>query len=117
QKILELMIDEVEDYAIYLLDKDGFIKSWNQGAEKIKQYKSEEIIGSHFSIFYTEKAKEKNIPANILSEAKSKGRATNSGWRIRKDGSKFWADVTITHIINEETSETIGFTKITRDLT
>ena len=110
------MIAEVQDYAIILLSVDGTIENWNAGAEKIKGYKSEEIIGKNFQIFYMQEDRDKGLPLHLLSVAKETGRATHEGWRIRKDGTKFWGSITITALHNKA-GEIIGFSKVTRDLT
>lgn len=112
----QLLVENVLDYAIFLLDKDGKIDSWNKGAEKLKGYKKHEIIGKHFSIFYTEQDKKKNKPAINLAESLHKNRVEDEGWRVRKDGSKFWADVVITPLFDEQGRHR-GFAKVTRDLT
>jgi PAS domain S-box-containing protein len=114
--LLLRMMDEVEGYAIILLDKDGFIKTWNKGAEKIKGYTAKEIIGQHFSIFYTLQDREKLVPEAILADAAAKGQFYTENWRLRKDGSEFWGSVTIKTIRNEQ-GRLEGFAKITRDLT
>ena len=110
------MVSEVQDYVIILLDREGVIQNWNLGVEKIKGYKAGEIIGKHFSIFYTEEDRKKGTPQYLLTEAILKGRALHEGWRLRKDGSVFWGSVLITALHND-TGELIGFTKVTRDLT
>jgi len=110
------MIAEVQDYAIILLDENGNIQNWNVGAEKIKGYKSEEIIGKHFSIFYPKKDQENNLPRKLLQVAREKGKAVHEGWRIRKDGSYFWGTIVITALHGED-NNVIGFSKVTRDLT
>lgn len=110
------MIDEVQDYAIILLNKDGYVENWNKGAEKIKGYKTEEIVGKHFSIFYTEENKRENLPARLIKEAEEKGKATYEGWRVKKDGSLFWGNTVIT-ALHDDRSNIIGFVKVTRDLT
>ncbi len=110
------MIEEIDDYAILLLDKNGNIENWNKGAEKIKGYRSGEIIGKHFSVFYTEDAKENKRPQKLITQAEEKGVARDEGWRVRKDGTRFWGSVVITAIHNDQ-KEVIGFTKVTRDLT
>ena len=110
------MVEEVEDYAIILLDKNGFILNWNKGAEKIKGYKEEEIIGKSFEVFYLPEDREKGIPKRIINEARTNGKATIEGWRLRKDGSKFWGSIVVTALHNDS-GEVIGFTKVTRDLT
>ena len=111
-----LMVGEVQDYAIIYLNREGIIENWNKGAEKIKGYKAEEIIGKNFSIFYTELDKKNNLPQRLLEEASKNGRATHEGWRSRKDGSLFWGNIVIT-ALRDETNDIIGFSKVTRDLT
>jgi PAS domain S-box-containing protein len=110
------MVAEVEDYVIILLNPEGCIQNWNKGAEKIKGYSPKEIIGKHFSIFYSAQDQEKGMPEKLLEEARSKGKAIHEGWRLRKDGSSFWGSVVITAIHNDD-GGVIGFTKVTRDLT
>lgn len=110
------MIDEVQDYAILLLNKEGYIVNWNKGASRIKGYTSEEVIGKHFSIFYPPADIERGLPEQLLAESYQAGRVIHEGWRIRKDGTKFWGSVVITAIHNE-LGEIVGFTKVTRDLT
>jgi len=111
-----LLVEEAKDYAIFFLDLQGNIVTWNMGAERIKQYRPEEIIGKHFSIFYTEEDKKRGRPERNLREALAEGRCEDEGWRLRKDGSRFWASVVITRIEDDQ-GEIIGFSKITRDLT
>ncbi|RZL68945.1 MAG: PAS domain S-box protein [Pedobacter sp.] len=110
------MVEEIDDYAILLLDENGNIENWNKGAQKIKGYSSEEIIGKNFSIFYTNEDNKNEKPNKLIGEAKDKGVARDEGWRIRKDGTKFWGNVVITAIHND-LGIVIGFTKVTRDLT
>ncbi|HEY4147902.1 MAG TPA: PAS domain S-box protein [Chitinophagaceae bacterium] len=110
------IIEEIEDYAIILLDKGGFIQNWNKGAEKIKQYKEEEVIGKHFSIFYLQEDLDIDLPGKLMKEAEKSGKAVQEGWRKRKDGSKFWGSITIT-TIHDDDNKVIGFSKVTRDLT
>lgn len=110
------MIAEVQDYAIILLDVDGHIQNWNKGAENIKGYKADEIIGNHFSIFYTESDKNLNLPQHLLQTARENGRVQHESWRMRKDGSLFWGFVTIT-ALHDNNQKVIGFSKVTRDLT
>lgn len=110
------MISEVQDYAIILLSKDGIIENWNIGAEKIKGYKSEEVIGKHFSIFYTSEDLKNKLPWKLLKIAEEQGRANQEGWRVRKDGSRFWGTIVITALHDKE-QNVIGFSKVTRDLT
>lgn len=115
EEIHQKMLFEVQDYAIILLDKNGYIESWNAGACKIKGYTEEEVKGKNFNMFYSSEENENNIPTLLLSEAIAKGHVQKKGWRIKKDNSKFWADVTITAIHNSN-GEVIGFSKITKDL-
>jgi len=110
------MIDEVQDYAIILLDEKGTILNWNKGAQKIKRYASSEIIGKNFSIFYLPEDQKINLPNQLIREAASSGKAIHEGWRVRKDGSHFWGSITITALHGED-NKIIGFSKVTRDLT
>ena len=109
------LIEGVQDYAIFMLDGNGFVTTWNVGAEKLKGYAAEEIIGSHFSRFYPQDAIERGWPDHELRMAEMDGRFEDEGWRIRKDGSRFWASVVITALRDPE-GTLIGFSKITRDL-
>ena len=111
-----LLVSEVTDYAILMLDPDGRIASWNAGAERIKGYRSEEIIGQHFSRFYTTDDVESGKPGYELKTAVERGRFEDEGWRVRKDGSRFWASVVIT-ALRDETGRLRGFGKVTRDIT
>jgi PAS domain S-box-containing protein len=115
-RIYQLMVDSVRDYAIFMLDPAGYIASWNQGAKRIKGYEADEIIGRHFSVFYTDEAKAVDHPQHELEIASREGRFEEEGWRVRKDGSMFWANVVIT-AVRDENGELIGFAKVTRDLT
>ncbi len=110
------LVDGVRDYAIFLLDPKGNVTSWNQGAERIKGYKAHEIIGKHFSTFYTPESIAKGWPEYELKVVREEGRFEDENWRVRKDGSRFWANVTITALRNER-GATEAFLKITRDLT
>ncbi|HYE54692.1 MAG TPA: PAS domain S-box protein, partial [Chitinophagaceae bacterium] len=110
------MVEEIEDYAIILLDRDGYIQNWNKGAEKIKGYKPEEIIGKNFRQFYTEGDRRDHLPERLLNQAVENGRATHEGWRVRKDGTLFWGNIVIT-ALHDDTGDVVGFTKVTRDLT
>ncbi len=110
------MVGEIEDYAILLLDTEGNIENWNKGAEKIKGYKAEEAIGNSFRMFYGEEDRLKGKPDMLLNRARIEGKAFDEGWRVRKDGSRFWGSVLITPIRDPERT-IIGFTKVTRDLT
>ncbi|HEX8906613.1 MAG TPA: PAS domain-containing sensor histidine kinase [Longimicrobiaceae bacterium] len=109
-----LLVHSVKDYAIFLLDPEGFITSWNEGAQRIKQYSEAEIVGRHFSLFYP--PEDPGKPARMLEAARSEGRVEDEGWRVRKDGTRFWADVVIT-ALRDAKGELIGFAKVTRDLT
>lgn len=111
-----LLVEAVQDYAIFGLDVNGCITTWNSGAELIKGYKTAEILGRHFSIFYTEAEIAQNKPAEALQVATVTGRYTNEGWRRRKDGSLFWANVVMTALYNEN-QQLYGFSKVTRDIT
>jgi PAS domain S-box-containing protein len=115
-RIYQLMVESVRDYAIFMLDPAGYIASWNLGAQRIKGYNAEEIIGRHFSVFYTEEAIAIKHPQHELDVATREGRFEEEGWRVRKDGSMFWANVVIT-AVRDETGELVGFAKVTRDLT
>jgi PAS domain S-box-containing protein len=109
-------VASVRDYAIFLLDPTGRIASWNAGAEHIKGYRAEEVIGREFSIFYTEVDRERDHPRHELEVAVREGRFEEEGWRVRKDGGRFWASVVIT-ALRDDRSELVGFAKVTRDLT
>jgi PAS domain S-box-containing protein len=111
-----LLVQSVTDYAIYMLDQDGNVASWNAGAERFKGYRADEIIGRHFSNFYTDEDRAAGIPANALAQARSKGRFEAEGWRVRKDGTHFWANVVVDPV-RDPSGTLIGFAKITRDLT
>ena len=110
-----MLVQSVTDYAIYMLDAEGRVSSWNAGAERFKGYRAEEIMGEHFSRFYTEEERKAGIPRIALETAKREGRFEAEGWRVRKDGSRFWASVIIDPIRNDD-GELIGFAKVTRDL-
>ena len=106
----------VTDYAIYLLSPEGNVTSWNAGAQRIKGYLPEEIIGKHFSRFYTDEDRQAGLPANALETATREGRFEKEGLRVRKDGTQFWANVVI-DAIRDDDGTLIGFAKITRDIT
>jgi PAS domain S-box-containing protein len=110
-----LLIEAVTDYAIYMLDPTGIVSSWNPGAERFKGYTAREIVGQHFSRFYTEEDRARGLPAYALATAESEGKFEAEGWRVRKDGTRFWAHVVIDPI--RSGGELVGFAKITRDLT
>jgi PAS domain S-box-containing protein len=116
QNIFELLVERVSDYAIFVLDPEGRIQSWNTGARLLKGYFPEEIIGRHFSVFYLPEAVANGWPAQELKVATMQGRFEDEGWRLRKDGSRFWANVIIT-ALRDPGGQLIGFSKITRDVT
>ncbi|HEX8694608.1 MAG TPA: PAS domain-containing sensor histidine kinase [Longimicrobium sp.] len=109
-----LLVHSVKDYAIFSLDPDGYVTSWNEGAQRIKQYTEREIVGRHFSLFYP--PEDRGKPPRLLKEAEREGRVEDEGWRVRKDGERFWADVVIT-ALRDARGELVGFAKVTRDLT
>ena len=111
-----LMVEEVQDYAILYLNRHGIVENWNTGAEKIKGYKADEIIGKSFSNFYTEEDRKNGLPQKLLKRAIKNDRAVQEGWRVRKDKTLFWASVVIT-AVHGQNNEVIGFSKVTRDLT
>ena len=112
----KLLVQSIIDYAIYMLDPKGFVTSWNTGAERIKGFQTEEILGKHFSTFYTEEDRRAGMPQRVLDTARREGRYEGEGWRVRKDGSRFWASVVVDRI-NGEAGDLVGFAKITRDMT
>jgi PAS domain S-box-containing protein len=111
-----LLVEGVRDYAIFMLDGAGRVSTWNTGAQRIKGYRAEEIVGQHFSRFYPVEAVEAGKPARLLARAAREGRVEDEGWRVRKDGSRFWANVVIT-ALRDVDGAVIGFAKVTRDLT
>ena len=115
QQLHEKMISEIQDYAIILLDLDGTILTWNKGAEAIKGYKAEEILGQNFRIFYLPRDREEKLPEKLIELASREGRARHIGRRVRKDGTTFWGSILITALHDEE-GEVIGFTKLTKEL-
>jgi len=116
QRRAQLLIERVADYAIYMLDPDGTVASWNAGARRFKGYEEQEILGQHFSRFYTEADRVAGMPERALKTALEAGRFEAEGWRVRKDGSRFWASVVI-DAIHDDDGELFGFAKITRDIT
>ena len=116
ENLYRRMVDEVEDYAIILLDKTGNILTWNKGAQKIKGYKAGEIIGKNFKLFYTEEDQQKKLPENLLRTAIEKGKSIEESWGRKKDGALFWSNITIT-ALHDDDGNVIGFTKVTHDLT
>jgi PAS domain S-box-containing protein len=114
--LVQVLVDSIKDYAIILLDTEGKVLSWNAGAERLKGYKAEEIIGQHFSRFYPPEDLAKGKTTMELKAAKEEGRFEDEGWRVRKDGSRFWANVVIT-ALHDKSGELRGYGKVTRDLT
>jgi len=104
----QLLVDAVTDYAIYMLDPKGFVTSWNAGAQRITGYTAEEIIGQHFARFFTPEDQTFGLPARTLAEAKSKGRFESEGWRVRKDGTRFWA-VGVLQALTDRSGRPLGF--------
>ena len=113
---VELLLNAVADYGIYMLDPKGFVTTWNAGAERIKGFRAIEIIGQHFSRFFTPEDQTSGLPERILEAARSRGRHEAEGWRVRKDGTRFWANAII-QPIHDELGALLGFAKITRDIT
>ena len=111
-----LFMASVKDYALYMLSPEGFISSWNAGAQRFKDYTATEIIGQHFSRFYTEEDRAAHLPSRALQIALEEGKFEDEGWRVRKDGSRFWASVVIDPI-RDTGGALLGFAKITRDIT
>ena len=115
-ELFRLLVDQVKDYAIFALDSNGRIITWNSGAQMLKGYRAEEIIGRHVESFYTEADRQAGRALRLLKQAREQGRVKDEGWRVRKDGSRFWADVAITALVDEKGSLR-GYAKVTRDLT
>ncbi|MCW2848050.1 MAG: sensor histidine kinase [Marmoricola sp.] len=113
---LRLLVGQVVDYAIVALDPQGIIQTWNLGAERVKGYTAEEAIGRSFSMFYTEGDRRAGLPMQLLAEAREKGRVEHTGWRVRRDGSRFWGDVIITSM-HDDAGRVTGYAKVTRDRT
>jgi PAS domain S-box-containing protein len=116
ERSFRLLVDSVIDYAIYMLDPSGIVVNWNAGAERLKGYTADEIIGQHFARFYTPEDRARGKPARVLEQAARAGRYEAEGWRVRKDGSRFWAAVVV-DAIRDGSGELIGFAKVTRDIT
>ncbi len=115
-KLLRLLVDRVIDYAIFLLTPDGCVATWNAGARRLKGYSEDEIIGESFERFYPPEARAAGRPTRLLNIARKEGRVEDEGWRVRKDGTQFWADVIIT-ALRDDDGRLLGFAKVTRDLT
>ena len=111
-----LLVEGAKDYAIFMLDPEGRVATWNSGAERIKGYTADEILGQHFSKFYPQESVERGKPQHELEVAAAEGRFEDEGWRIRKDGSRFWANVIIT-ALRGQNGQLVGFSKVTRDFT
>ena len=111
-----LLVNAVTDYAIYMLDINGIVSSWNPGARRFKGYEEAEIVGQHFSRFYTPEDRATGLPERALATAREQGKFEGEGWRVRKDGGRFWASVIIDPIRNRS-GDLVGYAKITRDLT
>jgi PAS domain S-box-containing protein len=116
ERRFRLLVQGVTDYAIFMLDPGGRVAEWNAGARRIKGYEAQEIIGQHFSRFYTEEDRAAGVPDRVLEQARTEGRFEAEGWRVRKDGSRFWASVVI-DTIHDEGGALVGFAKVTRDIT
>lgn len=116
EELYHKMIEEVEDYAILMLDKNGIIQNWNKGAEKIKGYKEAEIVGKSFEEFYLPEDRANALPLHLLNRARETGKAIHEGWRKRKDGTAFWGSIVLT-ALHDDDKNLIGFSKVTRDLT
>ena len=115
-ELFQLLVEQVKDYAIFMLDPQGYVLSWNEGVRRIKGYEQHELIGKHFSIFYPQPDKDRQKPEFELTKAKEMGRYEDEGWRVRKDGSRFWANVVITPLYAPD-GRLLGYGKVTRDLT
>ena len=113
---LRAVLDSIHDYGIYLMDREGHIMTWNAGAERLKGYTADEVMGAHFSRFFIQEDLDRGHPAELLRLAAAQGRVEEEGWRLRKDGSRFWADIVLT-AIRDRTGELTGYSKVTRDET
>jgi PAS domain S-box-containing protein len=116
EKRFQMLVEAVTDYAIYMIDADGRVSSWNRGAERIKGYRAEDVLGRHFSMFFTPEDRDAGLPARALATAARSGRFEQEGWRLRKDGTRFWA-LAVLDAIHDDTGKLVGFAKITRDMT
>jgi PAS domain S-box-containing protein len=116
ERRFRLLVDGVIDHAIYMLDPQGRVTKWNSGAQRIKGYRAHEIIGDHFSRFFTEEDRQAGLPARAIEQAAREGKFASEGWRVRKDGTRFWASAVL-DAIRDESGELIGFAKVTRDIT
>jgi PAS domain S-box-containing protein len=111
----KLLVEGITDYAVFMLDEAGYVRTWNSGAQRIKRYDAAEIVGEHFSRFYTKEDRDRGLPQLVLETARREGRVEREGWRVRKDGSRFWALVVI-DALREPSGRLLGFAKVTRDL-
>jgi PAS domain S-box-containing protein len=116
EEALRLIVQSVRDYAIFLIDPEGRVQTWNDGAQRIKQWRRDEIVGQPIDLFYTDEDRKAGKPQHLLREAERLGAVEDEGWRVRKDGSRFWADAVMTALRDSE-GQLVGFTKVTRDLT
>ncbi|MCC2643366.1 MAG: hypothetical protein K0S45_3779, partial [Nitrospira sp.] len=116
EETFRLLFESIKDYAIFIMDPDGIVQTWNPGAEMMKGYRAEEIVGQSFSRFYLPSDIQTGKPRMLLSQAAQSGRVADEGWRVRKDGSRFWASVVITALYNDK-GEIKGYAKITKDTT
>jgi two-component system, NtrC family, sensor kinase len=116
EELYRLLIESVSDYAIILLDSEGIILSWSVGAERIEGYQRGEVIGRHFAVFYRREDIRQNKPQRLLEDAAKMGRVEDEGWRLRKDGARFWANVVIT-ALRDQAGRLCGFGKVVRDTT
>src|SRR6185312_722496 len=110
-----LLVESVTDYAIYMLDSNGLVITWNPGAARFKGYQASEIIGRHFSVFYTDEDRQAGLPVRALETAARAGKFESEGWRVRKDGTRFWASVVV-DAVHDEQGALVGFAKVTRDI-
>ena len=111
-----VLVESIRDYAVFMLDREGRVQTWNTGAALIKGYQRQEIVGKSIDLFYTQEDRENGRPAMLLGRAANEGRIEDEGWRVRKDGTRFWADVVIT-ALRDDAGALVGFSKVTRDLT
>jgi PAS domain S-box-containing protein len=116
ERQFRILVESVTDYAIYMLDANGHVTSWNTGAQRIKGYSADEILGQHFSRFYTESDRRNGVPQQALETAVREGKYESEGWRVRQDGSQLWINAVI-HLMRDDDGELIGFAKVTRDIT
>ena len=116
QQRFQLLVNSITDYAIYMLDPTGRIATWNPGAQRFKGYTADEIIGQNFSVFFTPEDRDAGLPAEALRAALAEGRFEAEGWRLRKDGSRFWVNAVLDPVYDPD-GRHVGFAKITRDIT